>query len=152
MLFVLDSFEVCSDNFHKELSERTNLLITNPCKGGAVVIWETKDYINEANRQLNVTSNYKKLSNDPVVARIKLINNAIDRFKEEQLIPKETSETVKLKDPGTPKFNLLLIIHKINNPGRPFVSSIGCHITKVSYISDGYCTEFNIYFFILYLF
>ena len=43
------------------------------------------------------------------------------------MIPKETAETLKLKDPMTPKFYMLLIIHKINNPGRPVVSSIGCH-------------------------
>ena len=35
------------------------------------------------------------------------------------MIPKETAETLKLKDPITPKFYMLLIIHKINNPGRP---------------------------------
>ena len=33
----------------KKLSERTDVLITNANKGGAVVFWETKDYINEAN-------------------------------------------------------------------------------------------------------
>ena len=43
------------------------------------------------------------------------------------MIPKETAETLKLKDPITPKFYMLLIIHKISNPGRPVVSSIGCH-------------------------
>ena len=32
----------------KELSERTDVLTTNADKGGAVVIWETKEYINEA--------------------------------------------------------------------------------------------------------
>ena len=68
----------------KELSERTNVLITNADKGGAVVIYETKDYINEANRQL--THN-------------KLINDAIDRFKQEQLIPIETAKILKIKRP-----------------------------------------------------
>ena len=63
------------------------MFITNPYKDGAMVSWETKDYISEANRQLNVTSNYKTLSNDPSVPRSKLINNTIDWFKQEQLIP-----------------------------------------------------------------
>ena len=27
-------------------------------------------------------------------------------------------------------------IHKINNPGRPFISSIGCHITNISKFAD----------------
>ena len=68
----------------KELSERTNVLITNADKGGAVVIYETTDYMNEANRQL--THN-------------KLINDAIDRFKQEQLIPIETAKILKIKRP-----------------------------------------------------
>ena len=35
----------------KELSERTDVLITNADKSGAAVIWETRDYIIETNRQ-----------------------------------------------------------------------------------------------------
>ena len=42
----------------------------------------------------------------------KLINDAIDRFKQEQLIRKETAETVKIKDPEVPKFRML---QKIQN-------------------------------------
>ena len=89
---------------HKELSVRTDVLITNADKGGAVAIWETKDHINEANRQLNVTSNYKKLPKDPTVTHNKLINDAIDRFKQEQLISKESAETLKIKDPEHQNF------------------------------------------------
>ena len=33
----------------KELSERTDVLITNADKSGAAVIWETRDYIIETN-------------------------------------------------------------------------------------------------------
>lgn len=57
--------------------------MTNADKGGVLVIWETKYYINEANRQLNLTSNNKKIPNDPIVTHNKLINNAMDRFKQE---------------------------------------------------------------------
>ena len=84
------------------------MLITNADKGRAAAILETKDYINEANRQLNVTSSYKKLPNDPTVTH----NDSIDRFKQEQLMPKETAETLKIKDPEVPKFHML---QKIQN-------------------------------------
>ena len=61
------------------------MLITNADEGGAVVvIWETKDYISEADQQMNSTSNYKILRNDPTVTYNKLINDSIDRFKQEQ--------------------------------------------------------------------
>ena len=37
----------------KELSDYTDIIITKAYKGRAVVIMDVKDYINEANRQLN---------------------------------------------------------------------------------------------------
>ena len=63
----------------KELSGQTDVLIRKADKGGAVVIWETKDY-KEPNWQPNLTSNYKKLTNYPTVSHNKLINDAIDWF------------------------------------------------------------------------
>ena len=57
-----------------------------------------KDYINEANRQLNVRSSYKKFVIDLTMTHNKLINDTIDRFKQEQLISKETAEALKIKD------------------------------------------------------
>ena len=86
------------------------MLITNIYKGWAVVISEIKDCINETNQQLNGTSNYKKLPNDPTVAHSELINDAIDRFKQEQLIPKETAETLEINYPEAPKFHMLPIL------------------------------------------
>ena len=61
----------------------------------------------------------------------KLINDAIDRFKQEQLISKETVETLKIKDLDTPKFHMLPKVHKISDPGKPFLGSIGCHSTNI---------------------
>ena len=66
----------------------------------------------------------------------KLIFDASDRFKYEQLIPKETAETLKIIDPETLKFHLLLKIHTTNYPGRLVVSSIGCHSTNISKFVD----------------
>ena len=65
----------------KELSERTIVLITDRDKGGAVVIWKIKDYISEANQQLNATTNYQKVRNDLTVTDKKLFNDAIDLKK-----------------------------------------------------------------------
>ena len=41
-------------------------------------------------------SNYKKLPKDPTVTHSKLINDAINRLKQEQLIPKENVERLIL--------------------------------------------------------
>ena len=47
------------------LQKRNDIIITKTDKGGAVVILDIKDNINEANRQLNDTSNYEQLDFDP---------------------------------------------------------------------------------------
>ena len=49
----------------KELSKRKDNKITKAGKGGAVVFVDLKDYIKEAERQLNNTENYKKTSRRP---------------------------------------------------------------------------------------
>ena len=43
----------------KELNERDDIIIIKADKGGAVVIVDVKDYIKEAERQLNNTKNYR---------------------------------------------------------------------------------------------
>lgn len=51
----------------------------------------------------------------------KLTNDAVDLYKPEQLMPKETAEKPKREFPESPKFRMLPKIHKINKPGRPIV-------------------------------
>lgn len=48
----------------KKLAERTDFMIKNADKGEAVVIMNTYDYTNEANRQLSDKDNYKQLPHD----------------------------------------------------------------------------------------
>ena len=65
----------------KELSEREDIINTKADKGGGIVIVDVKDYIKEAERQLNNTENYRKLQEDPTATNIKLVNDTIERFK-----------------------------------------------------------------------
>ena len=46
------------------LHKRIDIIITKADKGGAVVILDIKDSIDEANRQLNDTNNYVQLDFD----------------------------------------------------------------------------------------
>ena len=46
------------------LRKRIDIIITKADKGGAVVILDIKDSIDEANRQLNDTNNYVQLDFD----------------------------------------------------------------------------------------
>ena len=65
----------------KELSEWEDIIITKADKGDAVVIVGVKDYIKEAERQLNNTENYGKLQEDPTATNMKLVNDIIEKFK-----------------------------------------------------------------------
>ena len=68
----------------KELSEQEDIIITKAEKGAAIVIVDVKDYIKEAERQLNNTENYRKLPEDPTATNIRLVNDSIERFKKQQ--------------------------------------------------------------------
>ena len=68
----------------KELSEREDIIIAKTDKGGAAVIVGVKDYIKEAERQLNNTENYRKLQEGPIAINMKLVNDTIKRFKKQK--------------------------------------------------------------------
>ena len=120
----------------KELSEPEDIIITKALKGGAVVIVDVKDYIKEAERQLNNTENYRKVQEDPTATNMKLANDTIERFKKQKLINEKVAEGLKRNDPKTPKFYLRPKIHKEGNPGRPVVSSVNCHTSNISKYVD----------------
>ena len=65
----------------RELSEREDIIITKAGKYGAAVIVDVKDYIKEAERQLNKTKNYRKLQEVPTTTNMKLVNDTIEKFK-----------------------------------------------------------------------
>ena len=48
----------------KSLANREDIIITKADEGGAVVIADVNGYVNEANRQLNSITFYKKLTTD----------------------------------------------------------------------------------------
>ena len=79
----------------KQLEKRQDIIISNADKGRAVVIMNTDKYIEEADRQLSDSTNYKKLQND-------LVNDTITRFKKEKLLPQNTADGVSTSNPRTP--------------------------------------------------
>ena len=100
-----------------DLKNRDDIVICKADKGGAVVINDVNDYIDEANRQLSDKKFYKKLPNNPTSEYAALVNNAIDNFKLEGKIDEKVADSLKTEKPKTPRFYLLLKIHKPNNPG-----------------------------------
>ena len=63
-------------------------------------------------------------------------NIAIERLKNEKLLPQKASDVLKVSNPKTPKFYISPKIHKPDNPGRPVINSIECHISEISRFVD----------------
>ena len=61
-----------------------------------------------------------------------MVNDTLDRFKNENLLSKKTVEGLKVINPKTPKFFITPKIHRENNPGRPVINSINCHTSDTS--------------------
>ena len=119
-----------------ELRNRDDLIFTKADKGGALVIIDVKDYILEANRQLNDTQFYQQLTGDPTQIYSERINSTIDRFQSEGLLTNKVAEGLKNYEPKTSKFYLNPKIHKKNNPGRPVINSVDCHSSNISKYVD----------------
>ena len=124
------------------LSKRDDVIFCNADKGGAVVIWDVSDYINEAMKQLNDKNFYRTLPSNPTPTHCELINSTIDRFKQSKQLENKLADGLKTLEPRTPRFYLLPKIHKENNPGRPVVSSVNSHTTKISEFVDHHLQPF----------
>ena len=63
---------------------------------------------------------------------MKLVNDAIERFKEQKLINEKVAEGLKRNDPKAPKFYVRPKKRKESNPDRPVVSSVNFHTLNIS--------------------
>ena len=125
------------------LKKRTDIIITSADKGGALVINDVKSYMREANRQLSNEAHYQALNHNPTAENAALVENAIDTLRLDGSIDERTAEQLKPKNPRTPRLYFLPKIHKPDNPGRPIVSSIGCHTQNISQYVDHYLQPIN---------
>ena len=120
----------------QNLSKRDDIIITKADKGGAVVIVDVDDYIQEANRQLDNKEFYKKLTIDTTeINRIK-VNRTINELKSSHLLNEKIANDLLSSEAKTPQFKMSPKVHKEGNPERPVVSSIDCHTTKISKYID----------------
>ena len=99
--------------------------------GGATVIQDVKQYIKEAERQLNNTENHRPLPNDPTKINNDTVNKTIKRFRKEHLL-EEVAEGLIALNLRTPSSYAKPKIHKEGIPGRPVISSVNCHSSKIS--------------------
>ena len=120
----------------QKLQSRNDIVITDTDKGGAVAIQDVEDYVKEAERHLNNKENYSKVNCDSTAASNETIHKVISRFQKENQLSKNISEGYKTENPKTTHFYLKPKVHKEGNPGRPLISSINCHTSKMSEYVD----------------
>lgn len=118
-----------------ELSSNPKITIKQADKGGAIVVWDTKKYIAEANRQLSDTEVYQSLDRDPKWDISKKIQSVVAKALEEGLIDSDLSEFRIVQFPKTPLLYLLPKIHK-SMEKRPIVSGRGSLLNKISIFLD----------------
>ena len=116
----------------KDLSIRDNIKITKADKGGAIVIIDVDNYINEANQQINNKEFYKEISNDPTEMKV---NNVIKEIKSARSQDQKIATKLEVQEAKTPVFYMFPKIHKPDNPGRPMISSVNCHRASLSQVS-----------------
>ena len=86
-----------------DLKERRDIVITKADKGGAVVISNVDEYIQEANRQLSNQRFYKKVDENPTSLHAALVENAIDGLKLQGHLDKKMANQLKPNNPKTPR-------------------------------------------------
>ena len=87
-------------------------------------------------RQLHNTENYKRLNHNPTTANNETVNKIIKKFHEENLISKNITKGLKIESPKSPHFHLKANLHKEGGPGRPVISSVNFHTSKISKYVD----------------
>ena len=119
----------------KNLSKRHDIVIKSADKGGAVVVWRSDLYKEEALRQLSDTSFYAKVEKDLTAHNQKIVKDTIQNLIVKQELP-ATATNLIITTPRTSCIYFLPKIHKPNNPGRPIVSACSCPTELISSYLD----------------
>ena len=108
----------------RQLKQRHDIVIRSADKGSATVIIDRKWYLDECYRQLNNPTFYEQQDTDLTDTIQKRVTEYVKRMLNDELIDKKKNKQYLLhKDPKHGRFYILPKIHKVNNPGRPIVSS-----------------------------
>lgn len=132
---------IAEKNAITELQTDQDIIIKRADKGGAIVVMNRLDYIEEANRQLTDSTFYTKIQLEQVATMNKNIEQCLKNLYKTKKITKDMFEYMRCPTPSAGRFYLLPKIHKPNNPGRPIVSSNGTVTEAISSLVDTYLKE-----------
>ena len=122
----------------KLLTSNKSITIKPADKGGAVVVLNTTDYINEGLRQLSDTKFYQETATDLTAQHSLAVTEKIKQMYENKEIDLHCHDYLLHIKGRTSLFYMLPKIHKKkeNPPGRPIVSGNGCPTEKISQLVD----------------
>ena len=120
----------------KTLRSNSNLVIKPADKGGAIVLMNKEDYIQEGLRQLSDPNFYREIPRDHTNKNTTEIHKFLLSMKTKKLLPDAHVNFIMPRNCRTPLFYLLPKIHKKNNPGRPIVSACDSPTEKISMYLD----------------
>ena len=112
-------------NAIKGLQERKYIVIKPADEGGAIVVWRRDLYFQEALRQISNTDFYYPIENDPTPHQQDIITATVAELISQKSQPNSATNLIQ-DNPRCSMFYLLPKIHKVDNPGRPIVSTINC--------------------------
>lgn len=122
----------------QSLKNNTDIVIKPADKGGAVVVQDRQDYVNEGLRQLADVKVYKILENDKSLVFLQEISRFLEYCVREGEIDKQILDYLTNFEPRTSRLYFLPKIHKktLPPPGRPVVSANGCATERISEFVD----------------
>ena len=123
-------------NAIKRLQERKDIVIKPADKGGAIVVWRRDLYLQEALRQISNTDFYYPIENDPTPHQQDIITATVAELISQKSLPNSATNLIQ-DNPRCSMFYLLPKIHKVDNTGRPIVSTINCPTELISQYLDG---------------
>lgn len=88
----------------QELKSLPDCIIKPSDKGGNVVLWQEKQYLEEVFRQLNDPSCYESWNNNPFPNLVREINNHLTRAHEVGLLTNKEFLFLKVEDFNIPTF------------------------------------------------
>ena len=122
----------------QQLTTNKGITIEPADKGGAVVVLNTTDYINEGLSQLGDSNFYIETPEDLTAIHTRAVNDKIKEMHASKEIDDNCFQYLTHSNGRTAMFYMLPKIHKkLQNPsGRPIVSGNSCPTEKISQLVD----------------
>ena len=119
------------------LKNDQSIVIKEADKRSAVVIWDKKDYLMEAEKQLSYKETYEEISSDPLFL-IKTIHDTLEKNRKRGDISSNILDYFNVENPKFGRFYLLPKIHKrmYDIPERPVISNCGFCKENISAFLD----------------